>query len=76
MSDNTEAEKKARMEWRKLMIPSIGAAVILSSTFVNGYKIYQKNGWPNNAFGISDYFLMTIPLFILATALYDGVNGD
>jgi len=76
MSKHSKPEERARKEWRRLMIPSIGAAVILSSAFVNGYRIYNKNGWPKNAFGISDYFLMSMPLFVLATALYDEVNGE
>ena len=76
MAESSKADMKARKQWRGLMIPTIGAAVILSSAFINGLRIYQKHGWPNDAFKTTDYFLMTIPLFILITALSEEVNGE
>jgi hypothetical protein len=75
MTECSKADMKARKEWRGLMIPAIGAAVILSSAFVNGVRIFQKHGWPNDAFKTTDYLLMTLPVFILITALYEEVNG-
>lgn len=75
MSDCSPADMKARKEWRGLVVPTIGAAAILSSAFVSGLRIYQKHGWPHNAFKTTDYLLMILPLFILGFALNEEVNG-
>jgi len=75
MSDVSHKEIKGRKEWRLLLIPAVGSAAFFSSMLVNIIKTHRKHGWPQNAFGTTDYVLMAIPFAIIALALYEEVNN-
>ncbi len=76
MSEATAKEEKARKAWRAMLVPMVGSAAVLVTMVVNVLNTHKKHGWPKRAFKASDYFLMSIPLVILAMTIEEEVNGD
>ena len=74
-----EAEVDARAEqrrkaWRGLLIPAVGSAAFFTSTLLGVARTYRQYGWPSDAFGWTDYALMSIPFVILALGLTEEIK--
>jgi|TARA_B100001564_G_scaffold231128_1_gene195211 hypothetical protein len=74
-----EAEVDARSEqrrkaWRGLLIPAVGSAAFFTSTLLGVARTYRQYGWPSDAFGWTDYALMSIPFVILALGLTEEIK--
>lgn len=74
-----EAEVDAKVEqrrkaWRGLLIPAVGSAAFFTSTLLGITRTYRQYGWPSDAFGWTDYALMSIPFVILALGLTEEIK--
>ena len=79
METQVEAEVDARSEqrrkaWRGLLIPAVGSAAFFTSTLLGVARTYRQYGWPSDAFGWTDYALMSIPFVILALGLTEEIK--
>jgi hypothetical protein len=67
----TDARRKA---WRNMLIPAVGSAAFFTSTLLGITRTYRQYGWPSDAFGWTDYALMSIPFVILALGLTEEIK--
>ncbi|MBP98851.1 hypothetical protein CMK18_23120 [Candidatus Poribacteria bacterium] len=67
----TEQRRKA---WRGMLIPAVGSAAFFTSTLLGITRTYRQYGWPSDAFGWTDYALMSIPFVILALGLTEEIK--
>jgi len=75
MTEATPQEEVGRTAWRGLLVPLVGSAAFFSSSLAGVIKTYQKYGWPKNAFKTSDYFLLSLPFFIIPLAIHETVKN-
>jgi len=79
IENKVEAEADAQTEqrrkaWRGLLIPAVGSAAFFTSTLLGITRTYRQYGWPSDAFGWTDYALMSIPFVILALGLTEEIK--
>ena len=70
-----DAQQEARRKaWRGKLIPAVGSAAFFTSTLLGIGRTYRQYGWPSDAFGWTDYALMSIPFVILALGLTEEIK--
>lgn len=79
LKENVEAEVDAQQQarrkaWRGLLIPAVGSAAFFTSTLLGIARTHRQYGWPSDAFGWTDYALMSIPFVILALGLTEEIK--
>ena len=79
IENKVEAEADAQTEqrrkaWSGLLIPAVGSAAFFTSTLLGITRTYRQYGWPSDAFGWTDYALMSIPFVILALGLTEEIK--
>ncbi len=79
LQEQVEAEVDAKQEarrkaWRGMLIPAVGSAAFFTSTLLGIGRTYRQYGWPSDAFGWTDYALMSIPFVILALGLTEEIK--
>jgi len=79
IENQVEAEADAQTEqrrkaWRGMLIPAVGSAAFFTSTLLGITRTYRQYGWPSDAFGWTDYALMSIPFVILALGLTEEIK--
>ncbi|HIK68015.1 MAG TPA: hypothetical protein EYF95_08615 [Flavobacteriales bacterium] len=73
-SEVQSQQESRRKAWRGMLIPAVGSAAFFTSTLLGIGRIYRQYGWPSDAFGWSDYALMSIPFVILALGLTEEIK--
>jgi len=73
--DTTPQEELGRTAWRGLLVPLVGSAAFFSSSLAGVIRTYQKYGWPQKAFTLSDYFLLSLPFLIIPLTLHETVRN-
>jgi len=71
----SKKDNKDRDAWRKLLIPAVGSGAFFASMLVSIINTYHTHGFPKNAFRITDYLLMSIPIVVMMVALSEEING-
>jgi hypothetical protein len=75
VQDGVDAQQEARRKaWRGMLIPAVGSAAFFTSTLLGIGRTYRQYGWPSDAFGWTDYALMSIPFVILALGLTEEIK--
>jgi hypothetical protein len=75
-NDNiSKKDNEGRNAWRKLLIPAVGSGAFFASMLVSIINTYHIHGFPKNAFRLTDYLLMSIPIVVIAVALSEEING-
>ena len=76
-----ESEVQSQQEGRRnglernVLIPAVGSAeAFFTSTLLGIGRTYRQYGWPSDAFGWTDYALMSIPFVILALGLTEEIK--
>ena len=73
--DTTPQDELGRTAWRGLLVPLVGSAAFFSSSLAGVIRTYQKYGWPQKAFTLSDYFLLSLPFLIIPLTLHETVRN-
>ena len=73
--DSTPQEDLGRIAWRGVLVPLVGSAAFFSSSIAGVIRTYQKYGWPQRAFTLSDYFLLSLPFLIVPLTLHETVKN-
>lgn len=73
-SEVQSQQEGRRKAWRGMLIPAVGSAAFFTSTLLGIGRTYRQYGWPSDAFGWTDYALMSIPFVILALGLTEEIK--
>jgi hypothetical protein len=73
-SEVQSQQEGRRKAWRGMLIPAVGSAAFFTSTLLGIGRTYRQYGWPADAFGWTDYALMSIPFVILALGLTEEIK--